>query len=427
MSVERKEKQWVVFGVGGLGLLILLFGFNFLTSGNGNKSNRAKSNEPAIDTTIINQRTSGARAELDWVEKAKGQVSELGGEVAKLRKELEKTSQQHEKQLENVSKGYDELLLESAQTIDALKEQKKQIAEQLTRIGNVNSENVAEPGTDNIRRTGNASNDLGGDYIRRPNASQKVRNASTAKTSTRRTNGETGFTKTFKLNAPKDARTSNVKNYRLGSYIPAGSYVPAVVIAGVDASVGVSSQSDPKPVLFRITGNAVTAGFSSVKGARINIKGCIVSGAASGDISSERVHVRLTQMTCQNWDSTVFETRIAGHMVSSGKAGLRGRVVSREGPSVRAAAVAGVLQGVAGAATGIGGQVGTGLTNNTSVTDIGAITQNAGKNALAGGLQGAANTLADYYIDRAEQYQPVISMHAGSKVELVFLEGVHLE
>lgn len=426
MSTERKEKQWVVFGVGAAALVLLLFGFNFLTSGRDGKERRTAI-EPAIDTTLINQRTSGARAELDWVEKAKGQVSELGSDVEKLRKELEQTRKQHEQQLETVSKGYDDLLIESAQTIEALKEQKKQIADQLVMIGTQSPEPAGENGTDTIPRGENNTNDLGGDYIRRSNASQQVTNATNAKTSARRANQSKGFTKVFQLSAPKDTRSRNVKNYRLGSYIPAGSYVPAVVIAGVDASVGVSSQSDPKPVLFRITGDAVTAGYSSLKGARINIKGCIVSGAASGDLSSERVHVRLTQMTCQNSDSTVFETRIAGHMVSSGKAGLRGVVVSREGPYVRAAAVAGVLQGVAGAAQGIGGQVGAGLTNVTSGLDIGAITQNAGENALAGGLQGAANTLADYYIDRAEQYQPVISMHAGSKVELVFLEGVHLE
>ena len=35
--------------------------------------------------------------------------------------------------------------------------------------------------------------------------------------------------------------------------------------------------------------------------------------------------------------------------------------------------------------------------------------------------------LADYMIDRAEQYQPVISIPANIDVELVFIEGVALD
>ena len=39
-------------------------------------------------------------------------------------------------------------------------------------------------------------------------------------------------------------------------YLPPNSYAPATVIVGVDASTGVASQSDPLPVVLRITGPA---------------------------------------------------------------------------------------------------------------------------------------------------------------------------
>ena len=42
-------------------------------------------------------------------------------------------------------------------------------------------------------------------------------------------------------------------------WLPAGAHAEAVVLAGVDASAGVSSQGDPRPVLLRITGPAWTA------------------------------------------------------------------------------------------------------------------------------------------------------------------------
>ena len=45
----------------------------------------------------------------------------------------------------------------------------------------------------------------------------------------------------------------------LGSWLPAGSHAEAVVLAGVDASAGIASQGDPRPVLLRLTGPAYTA------------------------------------------------------------------------------------------------------------------------------------------------------------------------
>ncbi len=51
--------------------------------------------------------------------------------------------------------------------------------------------------------------------------------------------------------------------------------------------------------------------------------------------------------------------------------------------------------------------------------------QGAGMIGGAGG--NAAQSLADYYIKRAEQYQPVVSLYAGTEVEVVFMEGVSLK
>jgi conjugal transfer pilus assembly protein TraB len=76
------------------------------------------------------------------------------------------------------------------------------------------------------------------------------------------------------------------------------------------------------------------------------------------------------------------------------------------------------LQGIATAAQGA-----TGASEDAAVADI---AQSALAAAGAGGVQQAASTLSEYYINRAEQYQPVISLHGGTNVELVFLEGVSL-
>ena len=68
-------------------------------------------------------------------------------------------------------------------------------------------------------------------------------------------------------------------------WLPAGAHAEAVVLAGVDASAGVSSQGDPRPVLLRITGPAWTAAEDGTA-MQVDVDGCTVTGAAHGDLSS---------------------------------------------------------------------------------------------------------------------------------------------
>ncbi|NRD89042.1 conjugal transfer protein TraB, partial [Sphingopyxis sp. BSNA05] len=108
------------------------------------------------------------------------------------------------------------------------------------------------------------------------------------------------FGSTDQESKPSKKRTSETSPLLVEDspeYLPPNSYAPAKVIVGVDASVGVASQSDPLPVVLRITGPA----RSVVKNGKLlttNITGCIVNGAARGDLSSEKVYVKLARMTC---------------------------------------------------------------------------------------------------------------------------------
>lgn len=75
-------------------------------------------------------------------------------------------------------------------------------------------------------------------------------------------------------------------------YLPANSFATARVIVGVDASAGVASQSDPLPVVLRITGPARSVADNG-RVLTTKIQGCLVNGAARGDLSSEKVYVKL--------------------------------------------------------------------------------------------------------------------------------------
>ncbi len=207
-------------------------------------------------------------------------------------------------------------------------------------------------------------------------------------------------------------------------YLPPNSYAPATVIVGVDASTGVTSQSDPLPVVLRITGPA----RSVLKGKRLlttDLTGCLVNGAARGDLSAEKVYVKLARMTCAQPGGRYAVSEVKGFIAFAGKSGVRGRVVSREGSLVSQALLAGIVggfgRGFSANANGIfAGRVGEdGQRDALSPTDI-----------LAGGFgQGAgeaADTVSQYLIERAEQYQPVVEMPTGIEVEIVFLDGVHV-
>ena len=209
------------------------------------------------------------------------------------------------------------------------------------------------------------------------------------------------------------------------TWLPAGAHAEAVVLAGVDAAAGVSSQGDPRPVLLRIVGSAWTAAEDGTA-MQVDVDGCTVTGAAHGDLSSEKVYVRFRTMTCAGpRPGTVIETPVAGFLAGSGKTGVRGPVVSREGALVEKAFLAGMVSGIGqgvsqafqpqAVATGGGAAVA-----NTGLGDI-------GRAGLGSGAASAGQKVADYMIRRAEQYQPVIQLQAGTKVTLVFLEGARID
>ncbi|MCY4478454.1 MAG: hypothetical protein OXB97_01000, partial [Rhodospirillales bacterium] len=50
-----------------------------------------------------------------------------------------------------------------------------------------------------------------------------------------------------------------------------------------------------------------------------------------------------------------------------------------------------------------------------------------GRAGLGSGASSAGRKVADYLIRRAEQYQPVIQLQAGTRVTLVFIEGAWLD
>lgn len=200
--------------------------------------------------------------------------------------------------------------------------------------------------------------------------------------------------------------------------IPAGAFAKAVLLGGVDASTSVQSQSDPRPVLLRVVDHGnLPRRFQS------DLKACHILASSYGDLSSERVYMRLEKLTCtERLTGEISETQVAGYVVGEdGRAGIRGVVADRAGPVLRDSLVGGFLSGV-GQFFSIQQQ----KTDFPTSPFAAAPALAPGQMLTAGAASGVSKALdkyADFYIKRLEQLQPVLQVAAGRQVDLVFTEG----
>lgn len=224
----------------------------------------------------------------------------------------------------------------------------------------------------------------------------------------------------FTFNLPKSAQAvdDEKKGCTLGHCILPGTFARAVMIGGADTNASVNGQSNTTPVVFRVLKQGVMP-----NNYRVDIRGCFVIGTAYGDISSERGEVKLTNISC------IMKGKIINKPISlgtaydiSGKEGIRGIPVMRNGSMLWYAGLSGMASGVGSALAQQYTTTATSPLGTTSSVDNSKIFQYGG----ATGAQTALGKLAGYYIKRADQYHPVIQLNPGTKVDLMFLSPVTL-
>lgn len=204
--------------------------------------------------------------------------------------------------------------------------------------------------------------------------------------------------------------------------IPAGSFAKAKLLAGVDASTAMNASSDPRPMLLRIVDwGSLPRRFKS------DLKDCRCTASTYGDISSERVYVRLEKLTCiERETGEIVETEVAGYVAGSdGRAGIRGKVVSRDAAYLGRGLMSGVLGGLASIASPNKTTPNMTIGLGTSTVETPSKGELFSSGMASGGSQ-ALDRLSHYYIDRAEQLQPVVQVCAGQFVDVIFTEGVSI-
>ncbi|HCU06426.1 MAG TPA: hypothetical protein DIC42_02430 [Holosporales bacterium] len=202
-------------------------------------------------------------------------------------------------------------------------------------------------------------------------------------------------------------------------YVPAGTFVKARLTSGVVASTAVGASASPQPLHMEMThfGNMP-------RGFKTDVKRCFLIGSAYGDLASERVFMRLETLSCiERKTGEIMELKVDGYVSGEdGANGMRGIIVDKSGPAMRNAFVGGFLSGV-------GGFLSDANKGTSQISPMGITTQEALKAAdiLKGGAgKGVGNAMekmADFYIKRAEQLQPVIEIEPGRSVDVVFKAG----
>jgi len=199
---------------------------------------------------------------------------------------------------------------------------------------------------------------------------------------------------------------------------PAGAFAKAVLLSGLDAPTGGLAKTNPQPVLLRLVDHGTLPNRF-----RSRVRECFVTAAGYGDLASERAYLRLEKLSCVLRDGTVLEVALKGFVTGEdGKAGLRGRVVSKQGQLIARALVAGVAGGIGNGVAQSFTSLSTSALGNVQSIDPGNIAQYG----VANGFASALDRIAQWYLERANEVYPVLEVDAGRVVEVVLNEGLEL-
>lgn len=219
---------------------------------------------------------------------------------------------------------------------------------------------------------------------------------------------------------PTEAERAAAQPKRETFYIPAGSIITGTLISGMDAPTGQNARAEPFPATLRVKHEAILPNRYSA-----DIRECFIIVGGYGDLSSERAYLRGETISCITNDGGVMESRIASFTVGEdGKAGLRGRLVTKQGQVMAKAAAADVLKNFSAAFSTIS------MPSFDRDSDTGALQQlinaQSMQSAGAGAAAGALDRIAEFYIEQANGMFPVIEIDAGREVEIIVSQGFSL-
>lgn len=196
-----------------------------------------------------------------------------------------------------------------------------------------------------------------------------------------------------------------------------GTFARARLLNGVEAPSGGQANGNPVPMLLEIKDPAFLPNRY-----RSDIKRCMVTANATGDLSSERVLVRLDRLSCITESRGAIDVKVTGYVTGEdGKTGLKARVVTRSGQAIANALLVGTLSGL-GEAVSLAAQ-------DSSTNFAGTVTHsvnNPWRAGLGEGMQDALDRVADYYLKLADKIFPVLEVDARRDVDIVITQSASI-
>lgn len=199
-----------------------------------------------------------------------------------------------------------------------------------------------------------------------------------------------------------------------GVVLPSGSYVRAKLLTGVEAPEGKSY-----PVLMQLDFAYVIPNHK-----RLDLAGCFIIAKAQGDLSTERVQMQATKLSCVSKRGGMFEREVNGFIAddADNSFAVMGSVNTKQD---RVAATAFLSSVVAG----IGKAIQQAQTTQQT-TPLGGsqsvLTGDQAKYIGAGGASEAATMVTQWYLKQAQNLLPTINVGSGQDVWVVMQDQVDL-
>lgn len=402
----NKRKNFMLVGVVAF---IFVLSALMLAAGGGGKSTTGARNKNDQDGTVQssllpdeNSREIGMSGLASDVEKTRSDQQKIGEEVRRLKEE---NDQLRNANSSGAASGRDAQIMQSlAQMREEMNAMKAAgpaaaPAQQVTMEGEEVIEELPAPGYGGIKII--RDNKAGG-----PSASE-------GDSASGNDSGD-GAEGSASTDSAVNEKAAKVDKPRIGMYLPSGTIITGVLLTGLDAPTGKGAMKDPVPVLVRVKKEAILASRF-----RADVRECFILASGSGDLPSERAYLRAESVSCITRDKQVVDMKMQAYVVDSdGKAGLRGRLVSKQGSALAKSIIAAFADGVSKA---FSGQDRVDFADNVDISYPQA--------AQSGAVMGASSALdrvAKYYLDLADTLHPILEIDAGRPVTLILIKGQEL-
>ena len=199
-----------------------------------------------------------------------------------------------------------------------------------------------------------------------------------------------------------------------GIAVPVGSYVKAKLMTGVEAPEGKTY-----PVLLQLDFAYIIPNKK-----RVDLSGCFMIAKSQGNLSTERVEMQATKLSCVSKDGHMFEREVNGFIADDkdNSFAVLGSVNSKQDRVAAMAFLSSIVEGV--------GKAIQQAQTTQQTTPLGGaqsvVTGDSMAYMAGGGAASAASMVTQWYLRQAQNLLPTINVGSGQDVWIVMQDSVQL-